>query len=311
MTLAAQQLAETPDEAAALLEGLEVGPEVSLHADEVLTSAYMALDQPDKLKSQAEGALARVAAGQLPEGLDPAVPRVFFNRFLSWLGPSPKIDWRASSDGVPTLDDSEGSKGLLPFLQSLDSGFRFAWETAIRGEQGLPLSEFQQNYLAAMPKEEGRLEYIDGMPRPSASWNDELNGLLAEVLEDEDRLEVFLDPESPLNWRQLSSLVRERAMELDNSKGVCDPLATIESGTRFELDRRWCLRQHQDHGPAALLGSMVQLRASLIEKAPELDEFLAPLGRDSSFEASQSLKTWLNLEDGADLASRLALYTIS
>lgn len=305
LSLAAQQLATAPDESVALLEGLELDSELALRADEILVSAFLALGDKESLARATEQALARLEKGEVPEGLDPAMPRLFFERFQSWPGDSQGIDWEKASLGTPSPKGTLAT-AIAHFRSGLESGFFFAWESVIRQEQGLPLTAFQEGYLSGLPPEEGRLEFIDGLPRPKQGWDQELRDLVARV--QEEASELMHEPDEPGYWLSLRTVVRERAVELTNPGGLCDPWEALDAETRYRMDRELCFDALRESGPVPFFATLIQLRRSVIAVDPSPEDFLSRLEEELAGPMLSSLKEWLALAEDAGLASRLALF---
>lgn len=307
LALASNQLVATPDESVVLLRELDLAPELALRGDEVLSSAYLALDKPELLRANAQQALARVKEGSVPEGLDPMVPTIFFQRFLDWLSPECEaIDWRLATKDVDCQPHQSLEESVSYLRLGLESGFHFAWEAVIRDEQDLPLGPVQSNYLEGLPAQQGRLEYIDGMPRPALSWAQELRAIAERATVSEDS-ELFLDPESPGYWPALCATLRERAIELGNPGDLCDPVTALKPEHRFALDREICHQELEELGGADFFRCLLRLRASAIATDASLDDLLSGLEESLKTEMAGCLTAWLRLDSGS-LASRLALY---
>ena len=92
---------------------------------------------------------------------------------------------------IPVLDflkdyniDTGGglSECLNDLIYRIESGYFFLWEAIIRDEQGLPLTEKQQEALDEIisfsEDEDYPILYVDELPRPSEPWYEILSASL-------------------------------------------------------------------------------------------------------------------------------------
>src|SRR5208283_5042237 len=106
------------------------------------------------------------------------------------------LKWEFGPD-IPTYDFLEDTRldnprGLQEavenFIHKMEKADFLAWEAVVANEQGLPLTEKQQDELDGLldfsdeEEEEERVLYIDDIPRPSEPWYAILNKIVPHLL---------------------------------------------------------------------------------------------------------------------------------
>ena len=147
--------------------------------------------------------------------------------------------------------DTEWSLGecLDHLISSIKRKYFHRWEAVVRQEQGLPLTEDQQDLLDELitfydeddyededeEKEDEPILYIDGMPRPSEPWYETLNKVLPRLALTpfktyESHYEIYHD-----GWIEIVECLEEHAQGLSLPEGITTPVDAISPNIRHRL----------------------------------------------------------------------------
>jgi hypothetical protein len=147
--------------------------------------------------------------------------------------------------------DIEWSLGecLDHLISSIKRKYFHRWEAVVRQEQGLPLTEDQQDLLDELitfydeddyededeEKEAEPILYIDEMPRPSEPWYETLNKVLPRLVLTpfktyETHYEIYHD-----GWIEIVECLEEHAQGLSLPEGITTPIDAISPNIRHRL----------------------------------------------------------------------------
>jgi hypothetical protein len=161
------------------------------------------------------------------------------------------IDWNFAAD-VPTedffesfdLDDSgDAIEALETFVSEMDYDRFRIWEAVIRREQGLPGTVFLENLADEMDDysdEEGRVLYIDEMPRYSEPWYSILRKIAPRLLVEPFRTaDVHYDGTTEI-WPSVLVQLENHGRGLSLPDGVSQPLDVLPAELRHKLSLQCC-----------------------------------------------------------------------
>ncbi len=137
--------------------------------------------------------------------------------------------------------DIETDWGLEEALDNLifniETGAYFIWETIVRDEQGLHLTENQENVLDELigDYDDEPILYIDELARPSEPWYAVVNKLAPKlILEPFKTFEEF-DQIYSDGWPRLAECISQYAQNLSLPNGITTPINIIPPGIRHRL----------------------------------------------------------------------------
>ena len=174
------------------------------------------------------------------EASEPPLPKVPEKRDI------PVDDFLASYN----LDAEWGLGECLDHLMSsIKRKYFHRWEAVVLQEQGLPLTEDQQDLLDELitfydeddyededeEKEAEPILYIDEMPRPSEPWYETLNKVLPRLVLTpfktyESHYEIYHD-----GWIEIVECLEEHAQGLSLPEGITTPVDAISPNIRHRL----------------------------------------------------------------------------
>jgi len=180
--------------------------------------------------------------------------------------------WQGIDLDVPgNLDEA-----LEVLTSDLCNGYFLRWEGVVRQEQGLSLSEAQQEALSELisfdDDEDTPTLYINEMPRPREPWYQSARELIARLPRVPFRTETF-DYYLALSegWPDLAECVVEYGLDLSLPEGVTDPLDVFDVELRHRLWLQYCFDML--HG----LGQDAELTLENEEQRWRIDEFVERL----------------------------------
>lgn len=173
-------------------------------------------------------------------------------------GRSARPRWVFDSD-VPTheyfsldsLDEMWNlQEAVAGFVYELEQGRLQLWEAVACQEQGLPLTARQHaalNDLVSFGDDdededdgEGCILQIDGIERPSVSWDVMLNKIVTHLLTEPFRTAEVMHEVNCEGFSQLMDALREHGQELSLPPGIPSPEEVIPAELRHKLWLQLC-----------------------------------------------------------------------
>ncbi len=133
---------------------------------------------------------------------------------------------------------------FLDFKYSLESGYYLYWEAVIRDEQGLPLTEKQEEILDELINFTGADEailYIDEIPRPCEPWYETCRTLASKMLLDTIKSDQCYYEGVLEGWSGLGRSLDLHGRELPLPTNVQTPVEVIPPDVRHRLWLQHCL----------------------------------------------------------------------
>ena len=171
--------------------------------------------------------------------------------------PLPKVPEKRDIPVYDFLEDHNMNTGwglgecLSNFIYYMKRKNFHRWEAVIRQEQGLPLTEDQQDLLDELitfydeddydyededeEKEAEPILYIDDMPRPSESWYETLNKALPRLVLTPFKTYEIHDEVYHDGWIEIVECLEEYAQGLSLPEGITTPVDAISPTIRHRL----------------------------------------------------------------------------
>jgi len=133
------------------------------------------------------------------------------------------------------LNDHGDLERLLEDLTfDLENGYFLRWEAVVREEQGLPLTDKQEEALSEIirfdeEEDDDRILYIDEIPRPSEPWYEIVRKLAQHLLLDEFRMFDIHFVVTTEGWAELAEVVEEYGIYLSLPEGIKSPIDVVST----------------------------------------------------------------------------------
>jgi hypothetical protein len=157
----------------------------------------------------------------------------------------------ANRNDVPTQKFFEGydlnkiwdiADCLDNLIFSIREGYFLTWEAVVRDEQGLPLSEKQEDALDSLlnfgdddDDDDTPILYIDEMPRPSEPWYESVRKLAPKLILNPFKTFEIYDETYHEGWSDLVSCLQEYADDLSLPEGISSPIEVVPPEIRHRL----------------------------------------------------------------------------
>ncbi len=130
------------------------------------------------------------------------------------------------------------------FIFKVEQGDFMLWEAVIRDEQGLPLTEKQENALSELisfgDDDDDIILYINGMPRPSKTWYQILEKLATHLLIESFRTDDVHYAVTTEGWPNLVAAIEGKSDDLALPDDVRSPIEVVPAGIRHKLWLQSC-----------------------------------------------------------------------
>lgn len=143
-----------------------------------------------------------------------------------------------------SISDVGECLGTLVF--SLEEGYFLTWEAVIRDEQGLPLSEKQEEALDGLlsfSDDEDPILYIDGLPRPNEPWYEMVRKVVPKLLLEPFYTFKIHDEIYHEGWPKLADGIENYACDLSLPEGVSTPIEVVPADIRHKLWLQYCFEE--------------------------------------------------------------------
>lgn len=141
-------------------------------------------------------------------------------------------------------DHGELEELIGNFIFKVRGGDFMLWEAVIRDEQGLPLTEKQEDALSELVSfgddEDDMILYINDMPRPSQTWYQILEKLAKHLLLDKFATEDVHYDVITQGWPNLVAALEERGDDLSLPDDVRYPIDVVPAEIRHKLWLQSC-----------------------------------------------------------------------
>lgn len=125
----------------------------------------------------------------------------------------------------------------------LRRGYFHIWETVIKREKNISLSEQQKKLLKELlnlSDKDGTILYVNDMPRPSEPWYETVRKIVAKlIVEPFKTYEIYSDIYHE-SWLEIEHFVNNDASGLSLPEGVSSPIKVIPPDIRHKLWLQEC-----------------------------------------------------------------------
>jgi len=166
--------------------------------------------------------------------------------------PTTQLQWHFDP-GVPVNDffkyiDLDGSgdidQAVFSLIENIESGTYLQWEAVISQEQGLPLTKMQNKALDSLlyfgDGDEGRILYINEIPRPKEPWYEIARKIVPHILQEPFRTDAGMYQAMYEGWPMLVEVLEEHGRELSLPPEVNNPLDIFPTVLRHRLWLQVC-----------------------------------------------------------------------
>lgn len=142
------------------------------------------------------------------------------------------------------------------FCNDLEAGYFLLWEAVERQEQGLSLTEKQEEALSEIccfddsEDFEDEILYIDGIPRPSEAWHVILKKITESLLVNSFKTSDIHCAVTTEGWAELAEVIEDYGYKLSLPEGISNPLEVVPAETRHKLWIQWCFNVLEGIGQA-------------------------------------------------------------
>ena len=134
---------------------------------------------------------------------------------------------------------------LRNLIFSIKEDYFLTWEAVVRDEQGLPVSEKQEDALDSLlnfgDDDDMPILYIDEIPRPSEPWYETVRKLAPKLILDPFKTFEMYDETYHEGWSELADCIEEYACDLSLPEGVNSPIEVVPPDIRHKLWLQYCL----------------------------------------------------------------------
>ena len=127
---------------------------------------------------------------------------------------------------------------LYDLISSIEDGYYFQWEAVIRNEQGLPLNKRQKKVFSEIidfSGEDGRILYIDEIPRPKEPWYETARKVVPKLILDPfETYTIYLETYH-LGWSHFLECLDDYSQILPLPEGIGSPIDVIPANVRHRL----------------------------------------------------------------------------
>ena len=126
---------------------------------------------------------------------------------------------------------------------NIKKGYFFIWEAVVREEQGLPLSEEQEDALDDLldfTDDDGPILYIDEIPRPSEPWYEIVRKIPPKLMLIPFKTFDIHDEIYHEGWIELADCLKDYAYDLSLPEGVSTPIEVVPPDIRHKLWLQYC-----------------------------------------------------------------------
>lgn len=144
--------------------------------------------------------------------------------------------------GTSNWDPGECINSLI---MSIEDGYFAIWDAVVRKEQGLSLSNKQEELLDGLVNfsedgYDGPTLYIDGLPRPKEPWYETLRKLAPELILEPFKTYEIHDEMYHEDWLRIVESLETHGRDLTLPEGINKPLEVISPNTLHRLWLQYC-----------------------------------------------------------------------
>ena len=132
------------------------------------------------------------------------------------------------------------------FCDDIESGYFLRWEAVQQHEQGLPLTEKQEEALSeifcfdASEDIDDEIQYVDGIARSSETWHVILNKIVAGLPVSNFKTFDIHCAATTEGWAELAEVIEDHGDDLSLPGGISNPIDVVPAATRHKLWIQWC-----------------------------------------------------------------------
>lgn len=137
-------------------------------------------------------------------------------------------------------------------VYSIEGGYYLMWEGVVREEQGLPLTDEQEEVLGELISfsDDDFVLYINDMPRPSEPWFETVKKVVPKLILDPFKTFEGYDEAYHEGWLDMVDCLEEHARALSLPEGVASPVEVIPPDIRHRLWLQYCFETLSGLGQA-------------------------------------------------------------
>lgn len=128
-----------------------------------------------------------------------------------------------------------------------ENGYFLRWEAVVRAEQGLSLTDKQEEALSEIisfnEEEDDRILFIDEIPRPGEPWYETVKILATHLLLDEFRTFDIYFGVTTEGWAELAEAVEDYGIYLTLPEGIKSPIDVVPAIIQHKLWLQWCFEE--------------------------------------------------------------------
>lgn len=153
----------------------------------------------------------------------------------------PVNDYLEEYDLSSTFDIAVSLDNLI---FDIEQDYFLIWEAVVREEQGLPLSEKQEDALDSLlnfgDDDDMPILYIDDNPRPSEPWYEIVRKIAPKLLLEPFKTFDIHDEVYHEGWPKLANCLENDAEALSLPEGVSFPIEVVPTDIRHKLSLQYC-----------------------------------------------------------------------
>lgn len=163
----------------------------------------------------------------------------------------PKLDYLESYD----LDDHHDLEQAIEILcDDIESGIFLCWEAVEHQEQGLPLTQKQEEALSEIicfdddEDIDDEILYINGLARPSEPWHIIANKIAEHLAVYQFKTSDIHCAATTEGWGRLAEAIEEYGGGLSLPNGISEPMDVVPAAIRHQLWIQWCFSELEGIG---------------------------------------------------------------
>ncbi len=164
---------------------------------------------------------------------------------------APKTNYLQDFD----LNDRDDLERIIEILcDDIQSGYFLQWEAVEREEQGLPLTDKQEEALLELISFDddedinNGIYYIDGIARPSEPWYIIVKKVAEHIHVDQFKTFEIHCAVTTEGWGELAEVIEEYGDDLSLPEGVSKPIDVVPAATAHKLWIQWCFAELEGIG---------------------------------------------------------------
>jgi len=149
------------------------------------------------------------------------------------------------------LNDHLKLEQIIEMLcDDIKSGYFLQWEAVERQEQGLPLTDRQEELLSELISfnDDDEIYYINEIARPSEPWHIIVNKIAEHLLVNQFKTSDIHCAVTTEGWGRLAEVIEEYGDDLSLVEGISKPIDVVLEATRHKLWVQCCFSELEGIG---------------------------------------------------------------